>query len=235
MFDKAEEWSWQNLSKAHDIGCIFTFGIPSSLRVPELVDTSAAPDLQYSDGVAFDPDDEKGNLANLTLEFEDKLEAFVTKSMLGVLSQSKTKQLTVIKQFVSTFNPASDGFDLLMVERYSQRRAPCRGEMQQHFISNVCTMPAYKEFVMNVAGPSTLPLILDSGALCCVSPCKEDFIKGTYRPSNVKIKDLSGVNPVGGQGMLKWSVRDKDGKVHTSRSKGTMFPKHQFVYSVHSL
>jgi hypothetical protein len=76
--------------------------------------------------------------------------------------------------------------------------------MQQHVISNVCILPAYKEFVMNIAGPSTLPLILDLGASCCVSPCKEDFIKGTYRPSNVKIKDLSGVNPVGGQRMLKW-------------------------------
>ena len=62
MFDKAEEWSWQNLSKVYDTGCILTFGIPNSLQVPELLETSTAPDLRFSDGVTFDPDDEKGNL-----------------------------------------------------------------------------------------------------------------------------------------------------------------------------
>jgi hypothetical protein len=222
------------------MGYILTFGIPSSFSVPKLVETSAVPDFQYSNRVKFDPNNEKGSLAKLTMEFEkgleDKLESFVAKLTLGVSSQSETKQLTFTEQFISTFNPASDGLDLLMVERYSQRRAPkhkekvsvnlrqCRAEMQQHVISNVCTLPAYEEFVMNVAGPSSLPLILDSGASCCVSPCKDDFIKGTYRPSNVKIKDLSRVNPVGGQGMLKWSVRDKDGKVHDIEIEGYHVP-----------
>jgi hypothetical protein len=46
MFDQAEEWNWQNLSKVQDMGCILTFGVPSPFSVPELVETSAVPDFQ---------------------------------------------------------------------------------------------------------------------------------------------------------------------------------------------
>ena len=56
---------------------------------------------------------------------------------------------------------------------------------------------------------STLALIVDSGAPVCISPCREDFV--TYKPSKVKIKDLSKLNKVDGEGLIRWKVRDKLG------------------------
>ena len=43
----------------------------------------------------------------------------------------------------------------------------------------------------------------------CISPRREDFV--TYKPSKVKIKDLSKINKVDGEGMIRWKVRDKLG------------------------
>ena len=54
---------------------------------------------------------------------------------------------------------------------------------------------------------STLALIVDSGASVCISPCREDFV--TYKPSKVKIKDLSKLNKIDGEGLIRWKVRDK--------------------------
>lgn len=106
-------------------------------------------------------------------------------------------KFSATSRFVGSFNLGVAGLDLLMVEQYQQRHAPkkkhkvtihlqkCRESMQSHFRSNMCMFPAYEEFVMNVAGPAALPLIVDMGALCCISPCQDGFIDGTYRPSKV--------------------------------------------------
>jgi hypothetical protein len=48
------------------------------------------------------------------------------------------------------------------------------------------------------------PLIVDSGASCCISPHREDFVD--YHQSSVRIKDLSGLNSVAGQWMIQWLV-----------------------------
>jgi hypothetical protein len=57
---------------------------------------------------------------------------------------------------------------------------------------------------------TTTPLIVDSGASCCISPHCEDF--ATYSTSSVKIKDLSGINKVEGEGLITWHVLDKFGR-----------------------
>ena len=57
------------------------------------------------------------------------------------------------------------------------------------------------------------PLIMDTGTSVCISPNKDDFIEATYRPSSLKIKDLSSSNKVLGEGMICWSVLDKHGLV----------------------
>jgi hypothetical protein len=67
------------------------------------------------------------------------------------------------------------------------------------------------------------PLIVDSGASCCVSPHREDFI--TYHESKVKVKDLSGTNKVAGEGMIRWKVLDKDGREVELEIKGYHMPK----------
>jgi hypothetical protein len=51
-------------------------------------------------------------------------------------------------------------------------------------------------------------LIIDSGASVCITPFKTDFV--SYKPSTMKIKDLSSSNQVTGEGIVKWSFRDKD-------------------------
>jgi hypothetical protein len=72
--------------------------------------------------------------------------------------------------------------------------------------------PAMMESVFNsigsVAGP---PLVVDTGALCCISPCRDDFIEYTT-DSSVKIKDLSGINKVAGEGLVRWIVLDRFGR-----------------------
>lgn len=47
-----------------------------------------------------------------------------------------------------------------------------------------------------VSGKET-PLIMDTGASCCISPRRSDFV--TYLKSQVKIKDLSSSNSVAGK------------------------------------
>ena len=57
---------------------------------------------------------------------------------------------------------------------------------------------------------SGFPLVVDSGASVCISPCRSDFV--TYKPSKAKIKDLSSTNRVEGEGLVRWHVLDADGK-----------------------
>jgi hypothetical protein len=64
---------------------------------------------------------------------------------------------------------------------------------------------------------------VDTGATCCISPCKEDFI--SYFSSAAKIRDLSGVNTVAGEDMLCWRVHDASGREHTIELKGYHIPK----------
>ena len=52
---------------------------------------------------------------------------------------------------------------------------------------------------------------MDSGASCCISPCREDF-GGDYSISYVKITDLSSTNTVAGKGLITWHVLDVNGK-----------------------
>ena len=44
-------------------------------------------------------------------------------------------------------------------------------------------------------------LIVNMGALVCISSCQEDFI--IYRPSQIKNKDLSSSNTVAGEGLIR--------------------------------
>eukprot|EP00804_Cyclotella_cryptica_P010321 CCRYP_012254-RA/>CCRYP_012254-RA protein AED:0.10 eAED:0.03 QI:0/0/0/1/1/1/3/0/1268 len=69
---------------------------------------------------------------------------------------------------------------------------------------------------------TTPPLIVDTGASCCITPCKDDFI--SYAPSAAKIRDLSGINTVAGEGLLCWHVLDQQGCEHAIELKGYHIP-----------
>jgi hypothetical protein len=80
------------------------------------------------------------------------------------------------------------------------------------------------EAVFNSLGKMAVtPLIVDSGASCCLSPRREDFV--TYSASEVRIKDLSGINKVAGEGMIEWQLEDRYGKPCTILIKGYHVPK----------
>jgi hypothetical protein len=64
---------------------------------------------------------------------------------------------------------------------------------------------------------------MDTGASCCVSPCKEDFIE--YHDSKVKITDLSATNSVAGEGLICWKVLDASGNVQVIDVKGSHVPR----------
>ena len=77
----------------------------------------------------------------------------------------------------------------------------------------------------NIVGKSVAaPLIVDTGASCCITPNRDDFVDGTYKDSEVKIKDLSGCNKVGGKGMIRWSIKDSLGRVQTIEIEGYHVP-----------
>ena len=57
-----------------------------------------------------------------------------------------------------------------------------------------------------------IPLIIDTGASCCITPCKADFKPNSYRSSDIKVRDLSGENQVIGQGTVLWTVKDTRGR-----------------------
>jgi len=68
------------------------------------------------------------------------------------------------------------------------------------------------ETVFNSIGAvDSIPLILDSGASCCISPCRDDF-GSDYAISDVKITDLSSSNTVKGKCLITWHVLDINGK-----------------------
>ena len=140
-------------------------------------------------------------------------------------------------RFVESFNPGTAGMDLLYVERYEHRRAPkerdsvsvdlrkCLKLMMMKYLVNVAAICGTdEEVVLNMVGAPTLPLIIDTGASCCVSPCRDDFVPGTYRPSKMKIKDLSSMNKVAGKGMIKWHVLDRQGNTHCIELEGYHIP-----------
>eukprot|EP00804_Cyclotella_cryptica_P004979 CCRYP_014091-RB/>CCRYP_014091-RB protein AED:0.37 eAED:0.31 QI:0/0/0/1/1/1/2/0/446 len=66
------------------------------------------------------------------------------------------------------------------------------------------------------------PLIVDSGASCCISPHRDDF--ESYSPSSAKIKDLSGTNSVAGEGMIRWCVFHSSGRDFTISIRGYHIP-----------
>ena len=67
------------------------------------------------------------------------------------------------------------------------------------------------------------PLIWDTGASVCISPHREDFI--SYKKSTTRIKDLLSSNKVAGEGMVRWTVHDKDDGLVNLELPGYHIPK----------
>ena len=68
-----------------------------------------------------------------------------------------------------------------------------------------------------------IPHAIDTVALVCISPRCEDFI--TYRPSNIKIKDLSSLSKVAGEGLIWWENSRHDGQFTTLKFPSYPIPQ----------
>ena len=140
-------------------------------------------------------------------------------------------------RFISSFNPAVAGLNGLILERLDQlapcsRISPrrvsvsldgCRPMMRDFALSNMCLFPAIMETVLNSIGPlQSQPLIVDTGASCCISPNRADFIH--YTASKAQVRDLSGTNKVAGEGIIRWVVKDHFHRDHVIEMKGYHMP-----------
>jgi hypothetical protein len=65
-------------------------------------------------------------------------------------------------------------------------------------------------------------VIIDTGALVCISLHQSDFV--TYASSKMKIKDLSSSNQVAWEGLICWSLQDANGTVVTIELMGYHIP-----------
>ena len=141
--------------------------------------------------------------------------------------------------FLSSFNPASSGMELLVAERLdrlmhhvsvptknTKHTVPINLEQSLNSIISCAGkwfFPAADESVFNSIGTGLdAPLVVDSGASCCITPHREDFT--SYGTSKVKVKDLSGVNRVAGEGMINWKVLDSYGAEYTIKLKAYHMP-----------
>jgi transposase InsO family protein len=74
-------------------------------------------------------------------------------------------------------------------------------------------------YIFNATLPDE-PLIVDTGASVCITPHLSDFVPGTYQPSSLIVKDLSGLNKVAGEGIIAWNVVDSQGESFTIKVPG---------------
>ena len=132
----------------------------------------------------------------------------------------------------SQLNESHSPDDDPAIEHTSVHLKNCAKTMLARMRSNQ-VLPKYFANVHEVIGsiyqavtnPNSTPLIVDTGASCCITPHKHDFVEGTYKDSEVQIKDLSGLNKVAGRGLIRWRVRDKLGRVQTIEIEGYHMPK----------
>lgn len=154
-------------------------------------------------------------------------------------SPSAEPSVGPLEIFLSKFNPATAGLQLLITERLDRlhhhvtipkrkKKHSVAVDLRRSQRSIIATaskwfIPAADESVFNSIGSGIdAPLIVDSGASCCITPHKEDFT--SYVPSKVKVKDLSGVNKVAGEGLISWKVVDRFGAEHELELKAYHMP-----------
>jgi hypothetical protein len=71
----------------------------------------------------------------------------------------------------------------------------------------------------------TLPIVIDTGASCSLTPNADDFI-GSIKPSSVKsLTGLADDTEVVGEGLVEWTIRDVFGVTRTMRTQAYYVPK----------
>ena len=124
----------------------------------------------------------------------------------------------LVQQFLAPFCPATAAQVLTARWMYSFTGEAVVGVDLSRRFSH-----AYPTYLYNVKF-AHVPLIVDTGASVCISPAKSDFVPGSYKESNMQVRDLSGSNKVVGEGLLRWAVKDTSGETRVIEVFGIHIP-----------
>eukprot|EP00804_Cyclotella_cryptica_P001528 CCRYP_003749-RA/>CCRYP_003749-RA protein AED:0.13 eAED:-0.00 QI:0/0/0/1/0/0.33/3/0/1355 len=227
----------------HYIGCLLPFGsllLPVASSRPTFVLHQLSSYPQLPSALVYDSAQilwapigwrARRHFTRITQKHETVLAKMINGSQLG-LSASEPLSLSFPERpphFVDSFNPALAGINLLLTERFNRILTLSPPLQQSVSIDIIGASPNLQSFPVLLESAytssptlTTPPLIVDTGASCCITPCKDDFV--SYAPSAAKIRDLSGINTVAGEGLLCWRVLDHQGREHAIELKGYHIP-----------
>jgi hypothetical protein len=120
---------------------------------------------------------------------------------------------TLASSFLAPFSPAEAARAVIRPWMYNVSEGRVTVSLSRRFVR------LYPVLSYNVK-LQHIPLIVDSGASVCITPCKDDFKPGSYRHSKMKVRDLSSENTVDGEGIVQWPVKDKNGNTHVIELPG---------------
>jgi hypothetical protein len=86
-------------------------------------------------------------------------------------------------------------------------------------------MPLQDPAVYHSNKPEELPIVIDTGASCSITPIHSDFIS-TIDPSDVpSLNNISGTTAVVGQGTIEWNIQDAKGIVKPIQTTAYYVPQ----------
>jgi hypothetical protein len=222
-------------------------------HMPSSMPPSSATSQQVKASFQFIPERlpwrERRYYQRVASQIEDKL-ALPLLGLFGrPVASAKPKPPTnddsLIAEFVSDMNPAVEGMKWMLsanMDKVVMQRKPLQSTRMKPAHESVSVdlkrcrktlnppemiglLGAVESVFNSLSESAAPPLIVDSGAscCCCISPNRSDFV--SYSSSKVRIKDLSGVNKVAGEGMLEWKILDRFGREQTISIKGYHVPK----------
>jgi hypothetical protein len=166
-----------------------------------------------TDSVPFDDE-----LPVFWREYHAKMKALDAEISSLTQQASPVSWSDIASTFLSEFSPAIAARVATRNWMYSFTEGKVTVNLSRRFYH--CYPVAY---MFNIS-TQHIPLIVDSGASVCITPCKSDFIPNTYRESNMKVRDLSGENAVAGEGLVRWAVLDSSGNTRVIEIAGIHIP-----------
>ena len=92
-------------------------------------------------------------------------------------------------------------------------------------IPNFADLSKQMSIYLNGNGDDLLPIVIDSGASCSLTPNKHDFI-GDIRPATInELCGLSNTTKVLGIGTVEWTIRDVFGAIRTLKTEAYYVPE----------